>query len=132
MYTHRLLHSLDLTPEERDSILDLTPFVSPIAYCVPEGASLSKVYSMFRHLGLRHLCVVPDDLCLAGIITRCDLLASNIQGPRMASLPVELSEGEDVALVRSSLRGGVGAAAHRRTAVQQQRGAHDEGTDGFT
>ena len=126
VHTPSLLQSLDLTPEERDSILDLTPFVSPLAYCVPEGASLSKVYSMFRHLGLRHLCVVPDELRLAGIITRRDLLAGNLRGPAAPPLSEELGEAEDVALVRSALRGGGGAAAHRRT-TQQQRGSQDDG-----
>lgn len=81
---------------------------------------------MFRHLGLRHLCVVPDDLRLAGIITRHDLLASNLKGPARASQSMEESpEGQDVALVRSTARG---AAAHRR----QQRWLHDDGLDGHT
>lgn len=78
-----------------------------MAYSVPEGASLSKVYSMFRHLGLRHLCVVPDDLRLSGIITRHDLQARNLRGGAVAAAgPEEAVEEEDVALVRSALRGG--------------------------
>lgn len=100
-----------------------------MAYSVPEGASLSKVYSMFRHLGLRHLCVVPDDLRLSGIITRHDLQARNLRGGAVAAAgPEEAVEEEDVALVRSALRGGGNAAAHRR----QQRASHDEKMDGFT
>lgn len=48
--------------------IDLGPYVNPSYYVVQEDASLSKVYTLFRTLGLRHLAVIPRcahmDLCL--------------------------------------------------------------------
>jgi chloride channel 7 len=58
--------------------LDLGPYVDPSFYVVQEDASLSKVYKLFRTLGLRHLCVIPRANEVVGIITREDLLSENV------------------------------------------------------
>jgi chloride channel 7 len=39
--------------------MDLGPYLNPSYYVVQEDTSLSKVYTLFRTLGLRHLCVIP-------------------------------------------------------------------------
>lgn len=62
-----------LTPEEMDLYLDLEPFVNPSPYIVPEDMSLTKVYNLFRQLGLRHVLVVPRPSQVVGVITRKDL-----------------------------------------------------------
>ncbi len=41
--------------------------------------SLSKVYNLFRQLGLRHLCVVPKSQEVLGVITRKDLLPHHVE-----------------------------------------------------
>lgn len=67
----------DLEPY-MDMFLDLGPYVDPSYYVVQEDASLSKVYKLFRTLGLRHLCVIPRANQVVGIITREDLLSENV------------------------------------------------------
>nr|GMD88319.1 chloride channel protein CLC-D [Ipomoea batatas] len=54
--------------------IDLSPFVNPSPYIVPEDMSLTKVYNLFRQLGLRHIFVVPHASRVVGMITRKDLL----------------------------------------------------------
>jgi len=54
--------------------IDLAPFLNPSPYVVPEDMSLTKVYNLFRQLGLRHLFVVPRPSRVIGLITRKDLL----------------------------------------------------------
>mmetsp|Transcript_23545 Transcript_23545/g.51672 ORF Transcript_23545/g.51672 Transcript_23545/m.51672 type:complete len:861 (+) Transcript_23545:337-2919(+) len=72
------IHDVQLTPEQLDLYLDLGPYVNPSYYVVQEDASLSKVYTLFRTLGLRHLCVIPRAPDVVGIITRRDLLPETI------------------------------------------------------
>jgi hypothetical protein len=50
---------LSLSAQQQDMYIDLGPYVNPSYYVVQEDASLSKVYTLFRTLGLRHLCVIP-------------------------------------------------------------------------
>jgi chloride channel 7 len=52
-------HDLDLTAEQQAMYIDLGPYVNHSYYVVQEDASLSKVYQLFRSLGLRHLAVIP-------------------------------------------------------------------------
>lgn len=66
--------TLSLTREQRELFLDLGPYVNPSYYVVQEDTSLSKVYTLFRTLGLRHLCVIPRAENVVGLITRQDLL----------------------------------------------------------
>ncbi len=44
-----------------------------------EDTSLSKVYTLFRTLGLRHLCVVPRSHDVVGLIARADLLPDALE-----------------------------------------------------
>lgn len=46
-------------PHPPHRYMDLGPYLNPSYYVVQEDTSLSKVYTLFRTLGLRHLCVIP-------------------------------------------------------------------------
>ncbi|KAL8026268.1 hypothetical protein ABFX02_14G016300 [Erythranthe guttata] len=63
-----------LTPDDMEMYIDLAPFLNPSPYVVPEDMSLTKVYNLFRQLGLRHILVVPRASRVIGMITRKDLL----------------------------------------------------------
>ncbi|KAJ7546444.1 hypothetical protein O6H91_08G040500 [Diphasiastrum complanatum] len=81
------IYDIDLTPEELAMYLDLKPFVNPSPYIVPEDMSLTKVYNLFRQLGLRHVFVVPRPSRVIGVITRKDLLPEVLE----ESSSIELS-----------------------------------------
>ncbi|MCI12946.1 chloride channel protein CLC-d, partial [Trifolium medium] len=68
------LDDIHLTSEDLEMYIDLAPFLNPSPYIVPEDMSLTKVYNLFRQLGLRHLFVVPRPSRVIGLITRKDLL----------------------------------------------------------
>ncbi|KAG4160802.1 hypothetical protein ERO13_D01G021500v2 [Gossypium hirsutum] len=63
-----------LSSEDLEMYIDLAPFLNPSPYVVPEDMSLTKVYNLFRQLGLRHIFVVPRASRVIGVITRKDLL----------------------------------------------------------
>lgn len=62
--------------EDYDKLIDLRPYMSSGSFTVPENAALTRVYMLFRTMGLRHLPVVSRGGRLAGIITRKDLILS--------------------------------------------------------
>ncbi|EDO35010.1 predicted protein [Nematostella vectensis] len=66
-------HKINITQRERECYIDLRPFMNPAPYTVHEGASLSRVFRLFRALGLRHIVVVEDHNEVTGIVTRKDL-----------------------------------------------------------
>ncbi|XP_057857526.2 chloride channel protein CLC-d [Cryptomeria japonica] len=68
------IEDIHLTRDEMEMYIDLEPFVNPSPYIVPEDMSLTKVYNLFRQLGLRHIFVVPRPSRVIGVITRKDLL----------------------------------------------------------
>ena len=53
------LQDLELSEADLDLFLDLGPYANPSYYVVQEDAALSKAYTLFRTLGLRHLIVIP-------------------------------------------------------------------------
>ncbi|OAE18083.1 hypothetical protein AXG93_2899s1120 [Marchantia polymorpha subsp. ruderalis] len=73
------VHDINLTTEEMGMYVDLEPFVNPTPYMVSEDMSLSKVYNLFRQLGLRHVCVVPRPSSVVGVITRKDLISDELE-----------------------------------------------------
>jgi len=62
-----------LATEDLDKLVDLRPYVNEGCYTVPEHASVTRVYKLFRGMGLRHLPVVSRLGTPAGMITRADL-----------------------------------------------------------
>ncbi|KAK9076896.1 hypothetical protein SSX86_005231 [Deinandra increscens subsp. villosa] len=80
------INDIHLSPDDLEMYIDLAPFVNPSPYVVPEDMSLTKVYNLFRQLGLRHIFVVPRASRVIGMITRKDLLFEDNDD----SAPVEL------------------------------------------
>mgnify|MGYP000250065395 CR=1 FL=1 len=61
-------------PLDDDDYVDLQPLLNRQIYLVDEGMAASKVYSLFRTLGLRHIYVIQRPAQVMGIISRKDLL----------------------------------------------------------
>lgn len=68
------IENIHFSSDDLEMYIDLAPFINPSPYVVPEDMSLTKVYNLFRQLGLRHLFVVPRASRVIGMITRKDLL----------------------------------------------------------
>ena len=64
---------MNFTPAELDSKMNLAPFMNPVPFSVQEECPTSRVYRIFRAMGLRHLVVVGRHNDVRGIITRKDL-----------------------------------------------------------
>jgi len=62
-----------MTRQELESYVDLTPYMHLSPYTVHHKALLTRVFRMFRTLGLRHLVVVNHYNRVVGMITRHDL-----------------------------------------------------------
>ncbi|GMJ05487.1 chloride channel D [Hibiscus trionum] len=81
------INDIYLSSDDLEMYIDLAPFLNPSPYVVPEDMSLTKVYNLFRQLGLRHIFVVPRASRVIGVITRKDLL---IEEETEDSTPTEL------------------------------------------
>ena len=68
-----------LTEEELDSWIDLRPYMNATPYTVHARAPLMRAYRLVRSLGLRHLVVVNDAHDFVGLLTRSELLESNLE-----------------------------------------------------
>lgn len=67
------IQSIHVSQDERECMVDLTEFMNPTPYTVPQDTSLPRVFKLFRALGLRHLVVVDDENRVIGLVTRKDL-----------------------------------------------------------
>lgn len=67
------IQSIHVSRDERDCMIDLTEFMNPTPYTVPENSYFQRVFRLFRALGLRHLVVVDSRNRVVGIVTRKDL-----------------------------------------------------------
>ncbi|XP_005294471.4 H(+)/Cl(-) exchange transporter 7 [Chrysemys picta bellii] len=67
------IQSIHVSQDERECMMDLTEFMNPSPYTVPQEASLPRVFKLFRALGLRHLVVVDNHNEVVGLVTRKDL-----------------------------------------------------------
>ncbi|KAE8578748.1 hypothetical protein XENTR_v10023756 [Xenopus tropicalis] len=67
------IQSIHVSQDERECQMDLTEFMNPTPYTVPQDASLPRVFKLFRALGLRHLVVVDNHNRVVGLVTRKDL-----------------------------------------------------------
>lgn len=56
--------------------IDLAPYMTRVPMAVQPACPLSRVFVLFRSLGLRHLCVVNHQNMLVGIITRKEIMSS--------------------------------------------------------
>ncbi|MBN3303918.1 CLCN7 protein, partial [Amia calva] len=67
------IQSIHVSQDERECMMDLTEFMNPTPYTVPQETSLPRVFKLFRALGLRHLVVVDSENMVVGLVTRKDL-----------------------------------------------------------
>ncbi|CAM8918267.1 unnamed protein product [Rhodiola kirilowii] len=80
------INDIHLSSDDLEMYIDLAPFLNPSPYVVPEDMSLTKVYNLFRQLGLRHLFVVPRASRVIGVITRKDLLIEDNEDTAIVEL----------------------------------------------
>ncbi|VDM30491.1 unnamed protein product [Hydatigera taeniaeformis] len=64
---------LNASDDEFDRSLDFRPYMNHAPYRVPLDMSMTRVFALFRRLGLRHLPVVDNSNQVRGMITRKDL-----------------------------------------------------------
>ena len=69
----KYIESIGLTDNEKKSNVILSDFMMLAPISVTEQKSVERVWEIFRHLGLRHLCVVDSKNNIKGMITREDL-----------------------------------------------------------
>lgn len=60
--------------EGKKYTIDMEIFMNPTPYNINEKTSVSRIFQLFRTLGLRHLIVIDCDNHVKGIITRKDFL----------------------------------------------------------
>lgn len=59
--------------------IDLGPYLNPASHVVHKSTNARQTYELFKGLGLRHLCVLPDIQCPPlGVITRHDLMPDHV------------------------------------------------------
>ena len=58
-----------LSEDELKMFMDLHPFTNTSPYTVVDSMSLNKTFTLFRHLGLRHLCVVQKIQHVSSLIS---------------------------------------------------------------
>ncbi|KAI4345612.1 hypothetical protein L6164_012715 [Bauhinia variegata] len=80
------IEDIHLSSDDLEMYIDLAPFLNPSPYIVPEDMSVTKVYNLFRQLGLRHLFVVPRPSHVLGLITRKDLLIEDTENMNTVEL----------------------------------------------
>ncbi len=90
--THRLLHEMVLSEEDKLATLDLRPFMDPSPYVVNELMPLRRVYRLFNEIGVRHLTVVDCREQVVGIITRKDILPHHIEHKLLQDEEVKRAE----------------------------------------
>lgn len=71
------IKDISVGSEDYNKTIDLLPYMNSSPYVVTQTSSLSRIFQLFRTMGLRHLVVVGDHNEVLGIVTRKDL--ANIQ-----------------------------------------------------
>lgn len=73
------IDDIEFTVAEEEMFLDIHEVANTSPYTVVETMSLAKTYTLFRQLGLRHLCVVPrtsEGQPIIGLLTRHDFMSN--------------------------------------------------------
>eukprot|EP00591_Stephanopyxis_turris_P013875 CAMPEP_0195541128 /NCGR_PEP_ID=MMETSP0794_2-20130614/50926_1 /TAXON_ID=515487 /ORGANISM="Stephanopyxis turris, Strain CCMP 815" /LENGTH=268 /DNA_ID=CAMNT_0040675213 /DNA_START=749 /DNA_END=1555 /DNA_ORIENTATION=+ len=70
-----------LAPEDKRKKVRISSVMNRGAYCVTEGCPLSKAYTLFTKVGLRHLCVIGGEGGgkVVGIVSRYNLTDEYIE-----------------------------------------------------
>ena len=63
---------VQFTGQDKQLQAGLQDFMDKSPFIILQTASLSRAYSMFRSLGLRHLIVIDDKMKVTGILTRAN------------------------------------------------------------
>ncbi|XP_078237676.1 H(+)/Cl(-) exchange transporter 7 [Pogona vitticeps] len=82
------IQSIHVSQDERECMMDLTEFMNPSPYTVPQEASLPRVFKLFRALGLRHLVVVDKHNQVVGMVTRKDLARYRLGKEGLEEVPL--------------------------------------------
>eukprot|EP00759_Apiculatamorpha_spiralis_P033544 PhF_6_TR34932/c0_g1_i2/m.50630/K05016/CLCN7; chloride channel 7 len=78
--------------ENNEYGLNLNPYMDTSHFVVSENTCISRVYYLFRSLGLRHLVIVNDTYHVVGIITRKDLVSGNLEDRLKQARFMEMSQ----------------------------------------
>lgn len=65
---------IELIAKNRDKLIDFRPYMNPGPYIVYNMSKLSKIFRLYRSMGLRHLPVINDANEVVGILTRKELM----------------------------------------------------------
>merc|ERR1712173_20099 len=68
------IHDVNIEMDELMMNIDLRPYMNPVPYSVRESSPLTRVFTLFRTMGLRHLVVVDINNKIIGMITRINLV----------------------------------------------------------
>ncbi|EFJ09934.1 hypothetical protein SELMODRAFT_427560 [Selaginella moellendorffii] len=93
------IEDIDLRPEEELEFINVRHITNGSPYTVLESASLAKAYTLFRDLGLRHLCVVPrepEEEPIIGVLTRHNFLHENLQNMFPYLMPKKQAAGKTI------------------------------------
>jgi len=111
------LPEIEFTAAQKELSIDLRPFMNPVPLAVQEACPVSRVFRVFRGLGIRHLAVTDVQNHVVGMITRKELChGQNLENVRMtpvlapASVPRSASyenllDPQGPAVVRASVGG---------------------------
>lgn len=69
----------NINETELDKVLDLRPYMHASPYLVEINMPVSRVFRLFRTMGLRHLCVVDQYKNVRGMITAKDLVEHTLE-----------------------------------------------------
>ncbi|XP_041087090.1 H(+)/Cl(-) exchange transporter 7-like [Polyodon spathula] len=81
------IQSIHVSQDERECMMDLSEFMNPTPYTVPQDTSLPRVFKLFRALGLRHLVVVDEENRVVGLVTRKDLARYHLGKNGLEEMP---------------------------------------------
>ena len=110
-----------LSPQALAMYIDLAPYVNPPSYTVQASTCAWQTYHLFKSLGLRHLCVVPDTHAVLGVITRKDLVPEHAQDV----ISNKLWSGADDGSGGGGAGGTAAGLASLQLGAQQRSGALD-------
>jgi len=66
-----------LSIEDRNAIVDFTPFMRPHPYVISSDSGLRRAYRLFRSMGLRHMFITEQKPVVTGVLTRKDIIGEN-------------------------------------------------------
>jgi len=67
------IESVRLSPDHLDQFIDMTPYMNPCPFVIQLQSPLTRVFRLFRTMGLRHLVVVNHNSKVMGMISRKDI-----------------------------------------------------------